>query len=167
MIGGGDWAEDRLVPDMMRAAMAGGTVPIRNPRAIRPWQHVLNPLSGYLLLAQSLWDTPASADGWNFGPEERDAQPVSWIADRLIELWGGGLRWETDGAPQPHEAHYLKLDSSRARLRLGWVPRWDLEVGLHHTIDWFRSFVDGEDMQEVTLGQIRDHHPMSTAGASA
>ena len=122
VIGGGDWGEDRLVPDIMRAALAGEQVRVRNPNSIRPWQHVLNPLSGYLVLAQALWDAPEHAAGWNFGPVEEDARSVGWIVERLGELWPAELRWALDDGPHPHEARYLKLDSSRARARLGWRP---------------------------------------------
>ncbi len=156
VIGGGDWAEDRLVPDFMRSALAGRTLLVRNPNAIRPWQHVLNPLSGYLVLAQALWDDLDYAQGWNFGPEESDARPVRHVADRLCDQWGGDLRWEVDALPQPHEAHYLKLDSSRARARLDWTPVWHLEEGLRRTVQWFQAFRDGEDIREFSLQQIED-----------
>jgi CDP-glucose 4,6-dehydratase len=166
VIGGGDWAADRLIPDLMRAAMEQRVVMLRNPNSIRPWQHVLNPLAGYLLLAEAAWENPAHATGWNFGPDDRDARPVGWIADRVAELWGGGLRWELDAMPQPHEAHYLKLDSSRAHLRLGWYPRWDLSEGLRRTVEWFRAFEAGEDMREMTLAQIRAYE-LETADQAA
>ncbi len=130
MIGGGDWGEDRLVPDIMRAALAGEQVRVRNPNSIRPWQHVLNPLSGYLVLAQALWDSPEHAAGWNFGPADEDARPVGWIVERMGELWPAELRWAVDDGPHPHEARYLKLDSSRARARLGWRPPVGLDAAL-------------------------------------
>jgi CDP-glucose 4,6-dehydratase len=155
VIGGGDWGEDRLIPDAMRAALDGRPVRVRNPNAIRPWQHVLNPLSGYLALAQSLWGDQANAEGWNFGPEDRDARPVGAVVSRLAELWGEGLAWEQDGGAHPHEAHYLKLDSSRARARLDWVPTWGLERALTSIVDWYRAFEDGEDPRQVSLEQIR------------
>ncbi|MGI8439170.1 MAG: CDP-glucose 4,6-dehydratase [Thermoleophilaceae bacterium] len=155
VIGGGDWGEDRLIPDAMRAALDGRPVRVRNPNAIRPWQHVLNPLSGYLALAQSLWEDRANADGWNFGPEDRDARPVGAVVGRLAELWGEGLTWEHDGGAHPHEAHYLKLDSSRARARLGWVPTWGLERALTSIVAWYRALEAGEDLREVSLEQIR------------
>ncbi len=167
VIGGGDWAQDRLVPDFIRAALEGRTLLVRSPDAIRPWQHVLNPLSGYLLLAESLWNSSENATGWNFGPDDADARPVRWIADRLVTLWGDGLRWELDGLPQPHEAHYLKLDSSRARSRLSWVSRWDLDEGLSRTVDWFRAYRDGGDIREVALRQISDHQALEGRSAAA
>ena len=154
VIGGGDWGEDRLVPDIMRAALADVEVRVRNPHSLRPWQHVLNPLSGYLLLAQALWAAPEHAGGWNFGPTDEDARPVGWIVERLHELWPGELRWVLDDGPHPHEARYLKLDSSRARLRLGWRPLVGLGATLQSIVDWYRQLHDGADMRAVTLGQI-------------
>jgi CDP-glucose 4,6-dehydratase len=154
VIGGGDWGEDRLIPDVMRAAVAGEPVEIRNPGATRPWQHVLNPLSGYLLLAQTLWSDVDAATAWNFGPPEGEAKPVSWIVERLDALWPGGLRWEHDAGEHPHEATYLKVDSSRARARLGWAPRWDLEQTLAAVVEWYAALRDGADMRAVTLAQL-------------
>jgi len=154
VIGGGDWGEDRLVPDIMRAALAGERVRVRNPNSIRPWQHVLNPLSGYLVLAQALWDQPGHAAGWNFGPPEEDARPVGWLVQRLSELWPGELQWTLDEGSHPHEARYLKLDSSRARARLGWRPLLGLDTALGATADWYRQLRDGGDMRRVTAGQI-------------
>lgn len=155
VIGGGDWGEDRLVPDVMRAALAAEEVRVRNPNSVRPWQHVLNPLSGYLVLAQSLWDSADHAGAWNFGPAEDDARPVGWVVDRLRELWPGGLRSFVDQGPHPHEARYLKLDSSRARSRLGWRPPVDLDGALSSTVDWYRALDEERDMRDVTLGQIK------------
>jgi CDP-glucose 4,6-dehydratase len=154
VIGGGDWGEDRLLPDIMRAALAGEAVRVRNPNSIRPWQHVLNPLSGYLVLAQALWDSPEHACGWNFGPPEQDARPVGWVVERASELWPGGVRWTLDDGPHPHEARYLKLDSSRARSRLGWRPALGLEEALEATVEWYRQLHAGADMREVTVRQI-------------
>ncbi len=154
VIGGGDWGEDRLLPDVMRATLAGETVRIRDPSAVRPWQHVLNPLSGYLVLAQLLWERPELADGWNFGPGDEDARPVSWIVERLGELWPGGVRWAADDGAKPHEAHQLKLDSSRARARLGWSPAWDLERGLEAVVEWYGAYAGSRDAREITLAQI-------------
>jgi CDP-glucose 4,6-dehydratase len=154
VIGGGDWGEDRLLPDMMRAALAGKSVRVRNPNSIRPWQHVLNPLSGYLVLAQALWDSPEHACGWNFGPREEDARPVGWIVQRVGELWPGELGSVVDDGPHPHEARYLKLDSSRARARLGWRPALGLDESLQATVDWYTQLRGGADMRAVTLGQI-------------
>jgi CDP-glucose 4,6-dehydratase len=154
VIGGGDWGEDRLVPDLMRAVLAGETLRLRNPGATRPWQHVLNPLSGYLLLAQLLWDQPALAGGWNFGPVDDDAQPVGWLVERIAERWDGEVRWEHDAGTHPHEAHFLKLDSSRARSRLGWRPRWGLADGIDALVEWYAAYAHGTDVTELTLGQI-------------
>jgi len=155
VIGGGDWAEDRLIPDIMRAIVQGKPVHIRNPNAIRPWQHVLEPLSGYLILAQKLYEGGAEfSEGWNFGPNDEDAKPVSWIADRLTRTWGEGASWVLDGGTHPHEAHYLKLDCSKAKARLGWQPRWQLEKTLEAIVDWHHAHRAGKNMRETTLGQI-------------
>ncbi len=154
VIGGGDWGEDRLVPDIMRAALAGEEVRVRNPNSLRPWQHVLNPLSGYLMLAQALWGGPENAGGWNFGPSDEDAMPVGAIVERLAELWPSQLRWTLDEGPHPHEARYLKLDSSRARGQLGWQPLVSLEDALRSIVEWYGALAGGEDMGAVTRGQI-------------
>jgi len=167
VIGGGDWAPDRLVPDLMRAALSGVSLSVRNPKAVRPWQHVLNPLSGYLLLAERLWHAREYADGWNFGPPDTDARPVVWVVERVAALWGAGLRWESDPSEHPHEAHSLKLDSSRARQRLGWAPKWDLERGLAATVDWYRAYRDGEDVRAFTLAQIEAYQAASSAASAA
>lgn len=155
VIGGGDWAADRLVPDLMRAWQAGEPIRIRQPAAIRPWQHVLEPLHGYLLLAERLWtEGPAYAEGWNFGPDEADARSVRWLVDHLTAKWGTGATWRPDDKPHPHEAHYLRLDCVKAHERLGWRPRWDLARALTETVAWYRAFRDGADMQLETLRQI-------------
>jgi CDP-glucose 4,6-dehydratase len=154
VIGGGDWGEDRLVPDIMRAALAGEPARVRNPNSIRPWQHVLNPLSGYLVLAHALHDSPAAASGWNFGPAEDDARPVGWIVEQLAELWPAELRWTLDDGPHPHEARYLKLDSSRARLQLGWRPPVALPEALASIVEWYQALSERSDMRATTLAQI-------------
>ena len=164
VIGGGDWAVDRLVPDLMRGVLAGDPIRIRNPNAIRPWQHVLNPLSGYLVLAQALAGSPEHATAYNFGPAEEDARPVQWIVERIAEAWPSELRWSADPGPHPHEARFLKLDSSRARARLQWRPAWNLAAGLDATTAWFRALAEGADMRAVTVGQIE---AFQYAGASA
>lgn len=158
VIGGGDWAEDRLIPDLMRAALDGRPVRVRSPESVRPWQHVLNPLCGYLMLAQSLWSSPELAGGWNFGPAEEDARPVRWIVQRMAALWPQQLGWVEDAEPDRphlHEARYLKLDSSRARSHLGWEPRWGLGDGLDATVAWYRALHAGEDVAALTETQIQ------------
>ncbi len=157
VIGGGDWAEDRLIPDILRAIIADKAVKIRSPQAVRPWQHVLEPLSGYLLLAERLYtDGPAFAGGWNFGPADSDARPVAWIVDYLTQLWGPTARWTVDDAIQPHEAQYLKLDCAKARQCMGWTPRWSLENTLRHIVAWHRAYESGEDMRQHTIKDIVD-----------
>jgi CDP-glucose 4,6-dehydratase len=158
VIGGGDWGEDRLVPDVMSAALAGEQAPIRNPNSIRPWQHVLSPLSGYLVLTEALWDSPETEPAWNFGPDEDDARPVGWLVEQIAALWPGELAWTIDDGPHPHEARYLKLDSSLARSRLGWQPLIELQETLASIVDWYRALSDGDDMRAVTLGQIASLH---------
>jgi len=161
VIGGGDWGEDRLVPDIMRAVLAGESVPIRNPGSVRPWQHVLNPVSGYLLLAQALWDDAGAAGGWNFGPDPGDARSVRHVVERIGELWPGEVRWEIDGADHPREAQTLLLDSSKARTELGWAPGWDLDTGLGATVTWYAALAAGAPMRAVTLDQIREFSQVS------
>lgn len=158
VIGGGDWAEDRLISDIMRAITQGAPVHIRNPHAIRPWQHVLEPLAGYLLLAQKLWeDGAAYGKGWNFGPNDEDAKPVSWIVERLTGMWGEGATWVLDGGDHPHEAHYLKLDCAKAKGMLYWRPRWSLSPALASIVEWHKAMLQGADMKSVTLKQIADY----------
>ena len=165
VIGGGDWAEDRLIPDVMRAIVQGKPVSIRNPHAIRPWQHVLEPLSGYLILAQKLYeDGIRYAEGWNFGPEDEDAKPVQWLVERLIHEWGVGASWTLDGGEHAHEAHYLRLDCSKAKERLGWQPRWHLEEALRMIVDWYRAYQNGEDMRTMSLIQISQYNGRSIEG---
>lgn len=155
VIGGGDWAEDRLIPDFMRAITQGQPVHIRNPHAIRPWQHVLEPLAGYLLLAQKLWEEGAAyGEGWNFGPNDEDAKPVQWIVAQLTKAWGEGASWVLDGGDHPHEAHYLKLDCSKAKARLDWHPRWDLARTMEKIIEWHKAMDQEENMKAKTLEQI-------------
>jgi CDP-glucose 4,6-dehydratase len=154
VVGGGDWAEDRLVPDAMRAALAGGELVVRNPDAVRPWQHVLCPLSGYLALAERLWDDPSAAGPWNFGPDPGDDLPVHAIAERLCALWGEGPGWRPAPGDGPPETAVLRLDSTKARERLGWVPAWGLDEALAATVDWFRAVAGGADAREVCAAQI-------------
>jgi CDP-glucose 4,6-dehydratase len=155
VIGGGDWAEDRLIPDFMRAVVARKELLIRSPHAIRPWQHVLEPLLGYLTLAEELVvGGPAVSEEWNFGPHDHDARPVSWLVETLANLWGDGARWRVDDNEHPHEAHYLKLDISKARARLHWTPRWTLNDALVRVVEWYRAQQAGQDMRKMCLTQI-------------
>jgi CDP-glucose 4,6-dehydratase len=154
VIGGGDWAVDRLVPDAMRAALAGRPLLVRNPDAVRPWQHVLNPLSGYLEVAQRLGEDPGAAEPWNFGPAADDELPVRAIADRIAELWGEGFEWRAQDDAGPPETALLRIDSTKARERLGWAPRWPLDEALSATVDWFRAWAAGADARAVTAAQI-------------
>ena len=155
VIGGGDWATDRLIPDIIRAIMANEPVRIRNPHAIRPWQHVLEPLSGYLTLAQRLYEEGSTyAEGWNFGPTDDDAKPVGWIVKRLCEQWGADARYEIDSGDHPHEAHYLKLDCSKARMRIGWQPRWNLDTAMQAIVEWTRGYCAQGPIREICLQQI-------------
>ncbi|HWX96577.1 MAG TPA: CDP-glucose 4,6-dehydratase [Solirubrobacteraceae bacterium] len=153
VIGGGDWGEDRLLPDVLRAVEAGEPVRVRNPQAVRPWQHVLNPLYGYLRLAEELWRGKA-ARAWNFGPPEDGARTVSWILERLGALWDGALSWEIDPGPNPPEAGHLALDSGDAERHLGWRPALSLEQALGLIVAWHRAQQRGEDMRRVSLEQI-------------
>lgn len=155
VIGGGDWAQDRLIPDILTAAARGVPVLIRNPRSIRPWQHVLEPLHGYLMLAEALYADPDGyAEAWNFGPSDEDARPVQWIVENIGALWGDAFVWELDAAAHPHEANYLKLDCSRARSRLGWQPRWTLADALERIVAWHHAYLAGQDAKQLTKDQI-------------
>jgi CDP-glucose 4,6-dehydratase len=155
VIGGGDWATDRLVPDIIRALLAGQAPQIRNPASIRPWQHVLEALSGYLMIGQRLLDGhDASACAWNFGPSDDDTQPVGWLVERMLEQWPEKIRWEQPGGIEPHEALLLKLDSSKARAELGWRPRLRLQEALGKVIEWHVAVAAGEDAREVSLRQL-------------
>jgi CDP-glucose 4,6-dehydratase len=154
VIGGGDWALDRIVPDAFRALDAGCPLMVRHPQAIRPWQHVLEPLAGYLLLAERLYrDGEPFASAWNFGPAESDAREVGWILDRIAGL-APELRWDVEGGAQVHEARFLKLDSSKARAELDWAPRWSLETALAQTVAWHQAWRAGTDMQAFSHDQI-------------
>lgn len=158
VIGGGDWAEDRLVPDILVAFERGEPVKIRNPHAVRPWQHVLEPLRGYLTLAERMYvDGSSYAEPFNFGPIEDDSQPVEWIVRQLADKWGGSAKWRMDGAHHPHEASILRLDVSKAAHRLAWRPVLDLDVGLQLTVDWARANLGAQDMHAFTQAQINDY----------
>jgi CDP-glucose 4,6-dehydratase len=155
VLGGGDWGRDRLVPDIIQSLLSNTSVLIRNPAAIRPWQHVCEPLRGYLMLAEKLWHEGDSSGGaWNFGPAEEDSRPVSWIADYMCTRWGSGADWYHDEADQPHEAAYLKLDCSKARDTLFWLPKMDLPTALDWTIEWYQAYADGNNMRDMTEKQI-------------
>jgi CDP-glucose 4,6-dehydratase len=158
VIGGGDWAADRLIPDVVRAVLEGREVLIRNPHSIRPWQHVLDPLCGYLMLSEKLYGDPeAFAEGWNFGPDECEASSVSTVLEHLSGLWGPGVLWRFDGGPHPREARYLRLDCTKAKDELGWKPRWNLNRALEATVQWYKAQQDRQDMRALTLEQIRTY----------
>lgn len=157
VIGGGDFAADRLVPDAVRAFVAGETLEIRNPMAIRPWQHVLEPLAGYLMLAERLHGDMAFAEGWNFGPAVGDAAPVSAVADMFVRHWGEGAGWAQDAGSHPHEAHTLMLDCGKANDRLGWRPKLSLDAALALSADWYRCWRDKGDLAALSKDQINQY----------
>ena len=158
VIGGGDWAEDRLIPDILRAFEKSEPVVIRNPLSTRPWQHVLEPLSGYLVLAQELFiNGDEFAEGWNFGPKDEECKPVSWILDRMVEIWGGNASWSLDKENNPHEAGFLKLDCSKAASRLKWKPKWDLQFTLKSIVDWHQIYSNGGDIKKQCLKEINTY----------
>ena len=158
VVGGGDWAEDRLIPDILRAFEKQQPVIIRNPLSTRPWQHVLEPLSGYLVLAQHLWQEGQTfAEGWNFGPKDDDCRPVQWILDKMVHFWGKGAYYEIDKSQQPHEANFLKLDCSKAATRLKWHPQWRLEYTLEKITTWHRAWLDRKNMKNHCLEEIKDY----------
>ena len=165
VIGGGDWSLDRLIPDLVRGFVAGEPVPIRRPLAIRPWQHVLEPLHGYILLAEKLLTRDAAkyATAYNFGPLDDDTQTVEWIVKRMASTWGDGATWFLDGEPSVHEAGYLKLDASRARADLGWAPRLRLADALDWLVDWYKAQAAGADMQVFSLEQIKAYEALVAA----
>ncbi len=167
VIGGGDWAEDRLIPDLVRAFEAGAAPLIRSPDAVRPWQHVLEALGGYLMIAERLLEGDSRfAEGWNFGPSDEDARPVSWIVERMRAAWGEGASNSLpDTGPRPHEAGLLRLDCSKARAALGWQPALRLEQALERVVAWHRAVAAGKDARRVTLAQIADYILLSGAGA--
>lgn len=157
IVGGGDWSMDRLVPDAMRAFSTGAPLIVRNPAAVRPWQHVLEPVLGYMLLAERLMaGDKAFETAWNFGPPQGDARTVGDIVDALIRLWGGDARWEPANDAQPYEARLLTVDNSLAVGRLKWRPRWTLDTALERTVEWYRAFYGGQPMADITARQIED-----------
>lgn len=158
VIGGGDWAEDRLIPDMVNALFNGEEVIIRNPNAIRPWQHVLEPLSGYMLLAQKMYEEGSQYnEAWNFGPNDTDAKPVEWIVNKICNLIPQNEGWRLDTSDNPHEANYLKLDISKARNRLNWSPRLDINNAIENTINWYLSWKDGKSSLQLCLDEIEEY----------
>ena len=162
-VGGGDWAKDRLVPDVVKAVLHHETVVVRSPNAIRPWQHVLEPLSGYLLLANRLYEHGQEyAEAWNFGPYDEDAKPVWWIVEKLCSMMGSSGGYTVDGGEHPHEARYLKLDCSKARQLLGWQPRLRIESALERVALWARAYEEGDEMRSFTLEQIREYESLTS-----
>ena len=173
VIGGGDWSMDRLLPDLVRGFLDGTPVPIRRPHAIRPWQHVLDPLHGYIRLAEHLLDADRAratryATAYNFGPSDDDARPVQWVVERMTEFWGHGASWVLDEGESVHEAGYLKLDASRARAELAWAPRLRLETALQWLVQWYRTWRESpagsKDMQAFTLTQIAQYEALARSG---
>lgn len=158
VIGGGDWATDRLIPDCVRSILKGEKILIRNPQAIRPWQHVLEPLSGYLMLAEKLYEKgPRYAEAWNFGPNDQDAKNVEWIVKKICAKWGENISYVIDKGEHPHEAHYLKLDCSKAKSELRWYPKWNLEQAIDKVIEWTMAYKENRDLTEVCLKQIDEY----------
>lgn len=158
VIGGGDWAQDRLIPDFIRAILTNENIVVRNPHAIRPWQHVLEPLNGYLTLAQKLYEKgPEFAEGWNFGPNDADAKTVGWIVENLCQLWNGKVKYQLDQRVQPHEANYLNLDCSKAKARLGWRPIWNLEQALEKIHTWVDVYQNNGDIRKICYKQIEEY----------
>lgn len=163
VIGGGDWAPDRLIPDFLRAIDAGLPLIIRSPNAIRPWQHVLEPLSGYLMLAEKLFlDGSNYAEAWNFGPSDKDAHTVEWIVEKLIDFVPKAT-WKLDTDVQFYEANYLKLDSSKAKIKLGWEARWKLQKALEKTIEWHTGWLNGKNLNKLSLMQISEYQTVKRA----
>jgi len=164
VIGGGDWADNRLIPDLLRSIANGKPVVIRSPKAIRPWQHVLEPIAGYLKLAEKLCTQKGSdfAEGWNFGPYDNDAKPVEWILERLCEKWGDNASWQLDDPNkiQLHEANYLKLDCSKARKELQWEPQLGLDSALDWIVEWYRAYTQGSNVYDITLSQIQKYQEL-------
>ena len=164
VIGGGDWGKDRLVPDIIRAIISDRVVKIRNPHAIRPWQHVLEPLNGYLCLAERLYNHGEDfAEPWNFGPNDEGCKPVSWIVNKLDQLWAGSIQWELDLSKNPHEANYLKLDSSKAKNKLGWKLKMGLDNAMGWIVEWYSAYLGNQNMREFSEDQISRYENMEVS----
>lgn len=163
VIGGGDWSRDRLVPDTIASLIAGQPVELRFPNAIRPWQHVLDPLTGYLMLAEKLCqpDAASFAEAWNFAPPDEDAKSVGWLVESIQRAWGVEPEWQPQGGPKPHEHIYLKLDASKARARLGWKPRLRIGETAAWVVDWYRAAHQGQDARELCLASIERHRSLA------
>jgi len=162
VIGGGDWAQDRLIPDILSAFEQGRKVAIRNPHAVRPWQHVMEPLRGYLMLAERLFERgPTFGEAWNFGPNDEDAKPVEWIVKEMALIWGADAQWTVDSGEHPHEAHYLKLDISKARSRLDWYPALRLNDALALIIEWSKQCAAGADMRQLSIAQLQYYQALT------
>jgi len=158
VIGGGDWAKDRLIPDIIHAFQQSHAIHVRNPNAIRPWQHVLEPLAGYLKLTEHLYNKgPEYAEAWNFGPQEEDTKSVQWIVEQMKTLWGNSANWTFDQGDHPHEANHLKLDCSKAHARLSWWPKWHLHHALEKIIDWHKAELSGANLKKICLSQIDEY----------
>jgi CDP-glucose 4,6-dehydratase len=158
VVGGGDWADDRLIPDFFRSVERGEKLMIRNPLAVRPWQHVLEPLTGYLMLAEALFQNgPAYNGAWNFGPGDDDARNVEWIAREICSTWGDEASYEIDRGNHPHEACYLKLDCSKAKACLGWSPKWDIVHTIRSIVEWNKARLSGKNAREITELQINEY----------
>ncbi|MEJ8545133.1 CDP-glucose 4,6-dehydratase [Brevibacillus borstelensis] len=158
VIGGGDWAKDRLFPDCIRALLQGQTIKIRSPKSIRPWQHVLEPIGGYLLLARKLHENgPLYSEGWNFGPNPDDVKTVEWIVETLCRKWGGQAAYEVVQGIQPHEACYLQLDCSKARWSLGWQPKWDISQAIEKIVEWTHAYRERKDVKSISIKQVEEY----------
>lgn len=157
VIGGGDWADDRLVPDFIRSILKGKELFIRNPKATRPWQHVLEPLAGYLLLAEKLYKNKKFARAYNFGPKDSDAKPVGWLVEKLCSKWGKGAAYKIDKKKHPHEAHFLQLNWAKAKTELDWQPKWDLDKTLDKIVEWTQAYNDKDDLRQICWDQIKGY----------
>ena len=163
VIGGGDWGADRLIPDVIRAVSSDRPLVIRNPKAVRPWQHVLEPLDGYLTLVENLWNHGSQFEGgWNFGPADEDCKTVDWILETLNKLWDGGIQWELDQVENPPEDAYLKVDSTKARNALGWSTKLSVDQALSWVVDWYRGYLNQKNIRQLSEQQIRNYEKLSS-----